>query len=208
VAAYGKVDFLRIGPLMEDNRADRLLFWPDRRGIGLKQVQAILAEEDPAATDLAGLQAKSVAVQGLGALEFVLFGTGAESLTSIEGSFRCAYGQTIAGNIAGMAKEMVAGWYVPGGYQRSMALAIILPSLILGAFVGFAMYKVAKARFAPPASGRLVGEEAEALDRLDREGYVIFQGEYWKAEAEEPVEKGERVVILAKEGERLKVRRA
>ena len=99
-------------------------------------------------------------------------------------------------------------WYVPGGYQRSMALAIILPSLILGAFVAFAMYKVAKARFAPPASGRLVGEEAEALDRLDREGYVLFQGEYWKAEAEEPVEKGERVVILAKEGERLKVRRA
>ena len=99
-------------------------------------------------------------------------------------------------------------WYVPGGYQRSMALAIILPSLILGVFVAFAMYKVAKARFAPPASGRLVGEEAEALDRLDREGYVLFQGEYWKAEAEEPVEKGERVVILAKEGERLKVRRA
>jgi len=41
-------------------------------------------------------------------------------------------------------------WYVPGGYQRSMAMAIILPSLILAAFVAFAMYKVAKARFAPP----------------------------------------------------------
>ena len=53
-----------------------------------------------------------------------------------------------------------------------------------------------------------MGETAEALDRLDREGYVLFQGEYWRAEAEEPVEKGERVVILAKEGERLKVRRA
>mgnify|MGYP000910640166 FL=1 len=120
--------------------------------------------------------------------------------------------------LAGLACVMVGSilfvptsfpeWYVPGGYQRSMALAIILPSLILAAFVAFAMYKVAKARFAPLASGRLVGETAEALDRLDREGYVIFQGEYWRAEAEEPVEKGEQVVILAKEGERLKVRRA
>ncbi len=120
--------------------------------------------------------------------------------------------------LAGLACVMVGSilfvptsfpeWYVPGGYQRSMAMAIILPSLILAAFVAFAMYKVAKARFAPLASGRLVGETAEALDRLDREGYVIFQGEYWRAEAEEPVEKGERVVILAKEGERLKVRRA
>ena len=120
--------------------------------------------------------------------------------------------------LAGLACVMVGSilfvptsfpeWYVPGGYQRSMAMAIILPSLILAAFVAFAMYKVAKARFAPLASGRLVGETAEALDRLDREGYVLFQGEYWRAEAEEPVEKGERVVILAKEGERLKVRRA
>ncbi len=120
--------------------------------------------------------------------------------------------------LAGLACVMVGSilfvptsfpeWYVPGGYQRSMALAIILPSLILAAFVAFAMYKVARARFAPLASGRLVGETAEALDRLDREGYVIFQGEYWRAEAEEPVEKGEQVVILAKEGERLKVRRA
>jgi membrane-bound ClpP family serine protease len=53
-----------------------------------------------------------------------------------------------------------------------------------------------------------VGEEAEAADRLDRVGYVFFQGELWRAEADEPVEKGDRVVITAKEGERLRVKRA
>tara|TARA_R110002020_G_scaffold11340_18_gene42777 strand:+ start:970 stop:2040 length:1071 start_codon:yes stop_codon:yes gene_type:complete len=115
VAAYGRIAFVRIGPMMEDNRADRLLFWPDRRGIGLKQVQAILAEEDPTVTTLAALQSKSVAVQGLGALEFVLFGTGAEGLSSDGGAFRCAYGQAIAGNIAAIAKDMVTAWYLPGG---------------------------------------------------------------------------------------------
>ncbi|VVB71735.1 Membrane-bound protease [uncultured archaeon] len=98
-------------------------------------------------------------------------------------------------------------WYVPGSYQRSMALAIILPSLILGLFLGFAIYKVARARFAPVQNDRFLGEEAEALDRLDPEGYVIFQGEYWRAHAEEPVEKGERVVVVAKEGARLRVKR-
>ena len=82
-------------------------------------------------------------------------------------------------------------WYVPGGYQQSMALAIILPSLILGAFLAFAIYKIARARFSPPILGNVVGEEAEAIDRLDREGYVLFQGEYWQAEAEDTVEKGE-----------------
>ena len=98
-------------------------------------------------------------------------------------------------------------WYVPGGYQQSMALALILPSLILGIFLAFAIFKVAKARFAPIVSGRMIGEEAEAIDRLDPEGYVLFQGEYWRAEAKETVEKGEKVVIVAKEGARLKVRR-
>ena len=98
-------------------------------------------------------------------------------------------------------------WYVPGGYQRSMALAIILPSLILGAFLAFAIYKVARARFAPPVLGHVVGEEAQAIDRLDREGYVLFQGEYWRAEAEDTIEKGEIVLITGKDGARLRVKR-
>lgn len=115
VAAYGRIDFLRIGPLLEDNRADRLFFWPDRRSIGLKQVQAILAKQDPLATDLETLQAKSVATQGLGALEFVLFGTGSESLTAAAGAFRCAYGQTITANIAQIAGDLIISWYLPGG---------------------------------------------------------------------------------------------
>jgi len=87
-----------------------------------------------------------------------------------------------------------------------MALAIILPSLILGAFLAFAIYKVARARFASPMQGRIVGEEAVAIDRLDRKGYVLFQGEYWQAEAEETVEKGETVVITGKEGAGLRVK--
>jgi membrane-bound serine protease (ClpP class) len=98
-------------------------------------------------------------------------------------------------------------WYVPGSYQQSMALAIILPSLILGLFLAFAIYKVAQARFTPVQNDRFVGEFAEAIDRLDPGGYVLFQGEYWQAEAEETVEKGEAVVILAKSGTLLQVKR-
>lgn len=113
--AYGRVEFLRVGPLMEDNRVDRLLFWPDRRGIGLKQVQAILAEADETATTLATLRDKSVAAQGFGALEYVLFGTGAETLMGPEGAFRCAYGRAVAANIAQIAGEMATGWFVPDG---------------------------------------------------------------------------------------------
>jgi membrane-bound serine protease (ClpP class) len=98
-------------------------------------------------------------------------------------------------------------WYVPGSYQQSMALALILPSLILGLFLSFAIYKVARTRFAPMQNDRFAGEVAEAIDRLDPEGYVLFQGEYWRAKSEETVEKGETVVILAKVGTDLQVKR-
>jgi membrane-bound serine protease (ClpP class) len=98
-------------------------------------------------------------------------------------------------------------WYLPGEYQRTLAATFILPSLILGAFLAFAVYKIARIRFAPPAIGLIVGGEAEVLDRLDPLGYVLFQGEYWRAESDEVVEKGEKVVIVAKDGTLLKVRR-
>jgi predicted lipoprotein len=113
--AYGRIEFIRIGPLMEENRAERLLFFPDRKGIGLRLVQAILAEQDQGATEVASLREKSVAVQGFGALEFVLHGTGAEALGTAEGAFRCRFGQAIATNISRMAEEMAWGWYQQDG---------------------------------------------------------------------------------------------
>lgn len=96
-------------------------------------------------------------------------------------------------------------WYVPGNYQQSMALALIMPSLIMGLFLALAIYKVARARFAQPINDRFVGETAEAIDRLDPEGYVLFQGEYWRAEADETIKNGEKVMIVAKEGVKLMV---
>lgn len=113
--AYGQIEFLRVGPLMEDNRADRLVFWPDRKGIALRQVQAILADDDVTATDVATLRSKSVAVQGFNALEFVLYGTDSETLASADGAFRCSFGQAIAGNINQIAGELETAWLSDDG---------------------------------------------------------------------------------------------
>lgn len=115
VDAFSRVEFLKFGPLVEESRLERLLFWPDRKGIALRQVQAILADEDDSATSLASLQGKSVAVQGLTALEFVLFGTGAETLETGEGDFRCRYGAAIGAAIADTAGELATAWSAPDG---------------------------------------------------------------------------------------------
>jgi uncharacterized protein len=48
--------------VVEENRLERILFFPDRKGTGLKQVQATLAASDETATDVAALSGKSVAM--------------------------------------------------------------------------------------------------------------------------------------------------
>ncbi|WDR04138.1 imelysin family protein [Devosia algicola] len=115
VDAYSRVEFFKIGPLGQDNRAERIFFWPDRKGIGLRQVQQLLAEHDAAATTPEGLASKSVAVQGLGALEYALYGTGSDALNDNDGSFRCQFGLAIAKNMAGIGADLVADWMAPDG---------------------------------------------------------------------------------------------
>lgn len=120
VTAFSRVEYVRFGPIMEDNRLERILFWPDRRGVVLRQVQAILATKDETATDAPSLHAKSVAVQGLNALEFVLFGTDAQTLAEAEGNFRCRYGLAVAGNISGIASALSSGWQAEDGIAMAM----------------------------------------------------------------------------------------
>lgn len=113
--AWGPVEIIRSGPALEKNRFERVLYFPDRKGIALKQVQAILAKKDETATSPETLATKSVGVQGLGALEFVLFGTGHETLATEKASHRCRYGAAIAGNLTTIAGEFVAAWTAPDG---------------------------------------------------------------------------------------------
>ena len=123
VVAWSRVELIRFGPARDQNRYERLFFWPDPRGRGLQQIQEIIASEDATATSVDTLREKSVAVQGLFALEFVLYGTGSETLidnASPARSFRCRFGAAIAGAIQKTAEEIVADWTKPEGYAALM----------------------------------------------------------------------------------------
>ncbi|THV23995.1 imelysin family protein [Peteryoungia ipomoeae] len=115
VAAWSRIEIVRVGPVLDNNRFERILFFPDRKGTGLKQVQAALAKPDPSVTSVETLKGKSVAMQGLGALEFVLFGTGSESLEMEGNAYRCQYGTAIAANLKRLGGELVAAWDMPEG---------------------------------------------------------------------------------------------
>ncbi|CAN7244190.1 imelysin family protein [Pararhizobium sp. LjRoot238] len=119
VQQWSTIEIVRVGPVIEGNRFERFLFFPDRKSTGLKQVQRILATNDETATSAGTLKGKSVAAQGLGALEYVLYGTGAEVLSSEKNGFRCRYGVAIADNLKSVAAELHAEWEKPDGIQAA-----------------------------------------------------------------------------------------
>jgi membrane-bound serine protease (ClpP class) len=53
----------------------------------------------------------------------------------------------------------------------------------------------------------LVGQAGEAVTDLAPEGWVLVQGERWRARAEEPVAQGEAIQVVSGDGLRLRVRK-
>ncbi len=118
VLAWARVEHLKFGPILENNRNERIVFFPDRQKIGERQVQQILNKQDPGALSVAGLQQKSVAVQGLTALEVLLYAKPAETYLAAtpEATFACGYASAVAQNMAAIATDVAAAWAKDGGY--------------------------------------------------------------------------------------------
>ncbi|MFB9949846.1 imelysin family protein [Rhizobium puerariae] len=117
--SWAHIEVVRVGPVIEQNRFERILFYPDRKSTGLKQVQGVLSKSDETAANPATLATKSVATQGFGALEYLLFGTGSEVLSSEKNGFRCRYAAAAAANIANVAGELSDIWDAPDGIQKA-----------------------------------------------------------------------------------------
>ncbi|WP_375263037.1 imelysin family protein [Palleronia sp.] len=121
VDAWSRIELVKFGPVLSDNAADRIFFYPDRRGIGLRQVQAALASEDVTVTDEGSLAGKSVALQGLGTAEYLLHGTDAETLATAAGAFRCDFTRAVAGAVATQAQTLETAWTDPDGIAGRFA---------------------------------------------------------------------------------------
>jgi predicted lipoprotein len=118
VASWGRIEFLREGPVMQQNRLERILFYPDRKSTGLKQVRALIANPDESVTDATALKTRSVAIQGLGAYEFLFFGAYPEGIVGEKDNFRCRYALAVSRNVETIAGELQAAWDAPDGVSK------------------------------------------------------------------------------------------
>lgn len=120
VVAWSRTEHLRFGPAVALNRSDRVLFWPDRQQIGERQIARILAQRDASVLVPAELAKKSAAVQGLPALEMILFGDPVGSVFADDpGSrFACGFAGAIAANVAAIARDLATEWSASGQFSE------------------------------------------------------------------------------------------
>lgn len=98
----------------------------------------------------------------------------------------------------------------PADYQASVLIVVVLPAVILAAFLLFAVYKIVEVRRRKPLFGEsAVGERAKAIDAIlaGGEGFVLWRGERWLARSEHEVGPGEFLEIMGQEGMTLLVRK-
>ncbi|WP_298965863.1 imelysin family protein [uncultured Roseibium sp.] len=120
---FGRIQFLRFGPLLDQDRLSRLAFMPDPRGIGSRQLRKLYAQKDEDALDALGLAKKSVAVQGLTALELIAFDKSGKvrlGKPDDDAEFTCGYALAIAKNTHAIAVALDASWANPDGYTEAL----------------------------------------------------------------------------------------
>ncbi len=114
--AFAAIEHIHFGPIVKNYRLEKLAYWPDHKGRGLRAVRRLLKAKDRQALSSQKFSEKSIAVQGLTALEFVLFGNGKtqdfkDLFTADEqGRFRCDYGIRLTANIQQLSAEVYNGW--------------------------------------------------------------------------------------------------
>jgi uncharacterized protein len=121
VESWSKVEIFRFGPVAKDHRYERLFYWPDPKGIGLRQVQKVIAEKDQTVTDPDMLAGKSVALQGLPALEYLLYGDDADRLVDGDPDigFHCDFAASIATNVDRIAHSVAEGWREGASFTKT-----------------------------------------------------------------------------------------
>jgi uncharacterized protein len=110
--AWMRAQFFRLGPLGAQQRADRFEYWPEKRPIIDKQLAGLLAAKDESGLAPEKFAQASVAVQGLPALERLLYGDTARQVLSAgpEQKSRIAAIRAIAHNLDALAQELSASW--------------------------------------------------------------------------------------------------
>lgn len=131
--AWAGVEMMRSGPGSVDFRYERFNFWPERKNAIGRGLANLARRAETENVTLEVIRADSAAVQGLPALERLIFtesGPDAELGVSAEGKLHCRIGEAVAGNAAAIARSMARDWKDREGKVDSKAKTELATDLV------------------------------------------------------------------------------
>ncbi len=102
-----------------------------------------------------------------------------------------------------------SGFAPPPAYLEQFRIIAVGIASGLGAFTGFAVYKIVEAKRRESKYFTPIERIGHAVDNIKpgSEGFVIVNGEYWRAISDEFIPKGSKVKVVRMEGARLVVKK-
>lgn len=119
VHSFARVYHVRFGPAQTGNRLQRIAFLPDPRGVVRRQVAKALASRDDKLLTVDAIAQQSAALQGLPALEQLLYAI-PDGEDAAKSGHRCRLAAAVAGHVARLTGELDAGWRGPQGWRALM----------------------------------------------------------------------------------------
>jgi predicted lipoprotein len=186
---WAAVEVMRAGPASKEFRNERLYFWPERKNAVERGLAALLKRAAASKLTADDIRAESAAVQGLPALERLLYPKGSEGhpqkTVSIDAA-GCSAGEAISSNAARIAADMAQEWTALGDVADDSARTAFATDLV----TAYAMIKDKKVEdvigksadaVKPHAaefwrSGRAMRDIVVNLETLDRINTFLFKG--------------------------------
>ncbi|PZP82582.1 MAG: imelysin [Ectopseudomonas oleovorans] len=117
-SAWAGLQPLLVGPLAEGNRAWQIQFWPDKKNLVQRQVEALLKNKPQLSAD--DLSNASVVVQGLTAYEYILFDPNLDLAQTEQKARYCPLLQAIGKHQQALAAEIVGEWQAKSGMAEQL----------------------------------------------------------------------------------------
>ncbi|WP_339079959.1 imelysin family protein [Pseudomonas sp. TMP9] len=117
-SAWAAVQPVLLGPLAEGNRAWQVQFWPDKKNLVARQVEALVSKK-PTLTP-ADLDTSSVVVQGLTAYEYLLFDSAIDLNNAEQKARYCPLLVAIGQHQQTLAADVLASWQSEDGMAAQL----------------------------------------------------------------------------------------
>ena len=119
VSSWAALQPVLVGPLAEGNRAWQVQFWPDKKNLVQRQVEALLRSKPQ--LNQADVEKSSVVVQGLTAYEYVLFDAAIDLSDAAQKQRYCPLLTAIGAHQLQLSNEILAQWQAQDGMRTQLS---------------------------------------------------------------------------------------